>query len=134
MISPSVRRGLEGFLLGAAIFAVASMAAAPAWQAVSPSLCKVNPPVRRFPGFACTALGSASFVLWMGPAALPANALPSGARSIGLVRVASAAFVGLLAAGLFAGLGRRKGLLVFLAATLVLVAVFTVVTIPFVMW
>jgi len=65
---------------------------------------------------------------------LAANVLPSGARSIGLVRVASAALVGLLAAGLFATLGRRKGFWVFLAATLVLVVAFTVVTIPFVVW
>ncbi len=134
MISPSVRRGIEGFLLGAVIFAVASIAAPAAWKSVSPVLCTVNPPAQRFPGFACTTLGSVSIVLWLGPAALPANALSSGEMSLGLVQLVSAAIVGLLAAGLFVALGRRKGFWVFSATSLVLIAAFTLVTISFAVW
>ncbi len=133
-ISPWVRRDFEGFLLGAAIFAVASIAVPAAWARVSPVLCTVNPPVQRFPGFACATLGSVSTVLWLGPAALPAIALTSGGMSIELVRLFSAAVVGLLAAGLFIAFGRRKGFWVFSATSLVLVAALTVVTITLAVW
>ena len=130
MISPSVRRGLEGFLVGVALFAAASIAAPAAWRSVSPVLCQVHPPERRFPGFACTVLGSAAAVLWLGPVALPLHVLSPGGLSIGLIRLISAAVAGLFGAGLFGWLGRRKGFWVFLAASAGLLAVSTILTIP----
>ncbi len=130
MISPSVRRGLEGFLVGVALFAAASIVAPAAWSSVSPVLCQVHPPERRFPGFACTVLGAAAAMLWLGPVALPLHIMSSGEMSIGLIRLISAAAAGLLGAGLFAWLGRRKGFWVFLAVSAGLIALSTILTIP----
>jgi hypothetical protein len=132
--SPStIRRGLQGFLLRTAIFAVLSIAALPTWQAVSPQLCRISPPEQRFPGFTCTILASLSFVLWLGPVGFIMGIL-SWETPLVVARLASGLLVALLSASLFLALGRRRGLIVFLLSFFALVGILAIVAVPFAVW
>jgi len=118
-----------GFLLGAAIFAVLSLAAIPAWQAISPGLCRIHPPEQRFPSLACTILGSLASVLWLGPAGFIMEIL-SWEAPLAVARLVSGLFVALFSASLFLALGRRRGLIAFLLSSIVFVGILTILVVP----
>lgn len=129
--SPGQRAGL-GFLIGASVFAVFSFAAPLIEKAVSPTLCAL-PPGRHFPSGACVFFTALLDALWIGPGAMLAlfPAIQPMFHSTLAIRVISDITVGLLSAFLFALAGIRKGAMLFVLSSILLV---TMVTLLFTMF
>ena len=128
---PRLRLAAEGFLLGITAFALLSIAAPVIEAPLAQSLCRL-PPGQHFPSFACMLAESLAFVLWLGPTALVWHVLLPGPVTLGVIRLTSALFLGLLSACLLAAYGRRRGAKVMALASLLLIAISTLIAVTFV--
>jgi len=129
---PRWRYAAEGFSLGIATFALLSVAVPLIEAPLAQSLCRL-PPGQHFPSSACYLVEALAFVLWLGPTALIWHALLPSAATLGAIRLTSALFLGLLSAFLLAAYGRRRGAQALVLASLVLIAISTLIAATLVM-
>ena len=124
---PRLRLAVEGFLLAILVFSLLSIAAPLVLAPLAEPLC-ILPAGRHFPTFACYLVEALAFSLWLGPTALIWHALSPAVGALGIIRVTSGIFLGLLSACLLAGYGRRKGILVAVLLSLLLIAISTLIS------
>jgi hypothetical protein len=127
-----LRLAAEGFLLGVGAFALLSVAVPLIEAPLGQALCRL-PSGQHFPPSACYLVEALAFVLWLGPTALIWHALLPSAATLGAIRLTSALSLGLLSAFLLAAYGRRRGAQALVLASLVLIALSTLIAATLVM-